>query len=140
MRSRWFVVLIGIAMLGLSAAPAAARVEANAHASVASLPDVGAFGDAGYFGSTGPTSFNQPLVGLARTPSSHGYWEVAVDGAVYAFGDARFFGSMGGSHLNQPIVGIAATAPVTATGSSRPTAASSRSATRASSDRWVVVT
>ena len=69
-------------MLGLSAAPAAARGVAKSHASVASLPDVGAFGDAGFFGSTGPTSFNQPLVGLARTPSSHGYWEVAVDGAV----------------------------------------------------------
>jgi hypothetical protein len=45
---------------------------------------------------------------LARTPSSHGYWEAARDGAVFSFGDARFFGSMGGVRLNQPIVGIAA--------------------------------
>jgi hypothetical protein len=52
---------------------------------------------------------NQPIVGMAATPSGLGYWMVASDGGVFTFGDARFFGSTGNLHLNQPIVGMAAT-------------------------------
>ena len=114
MRVRLLVIIIGCAALGLSSvspvgASAVHKAKSNVSPMSAALPDVGAFGDAAFLGSTGPTSFNQPLVGIAATPSSHGYWEVANNGAVFAFGDARYFGSMGGKHLNQPIVGIAAT-------------------------------
>ena len=58
----------------------------------------------------GPMALNQPIVGMASTPDSQGYWLVASDGGVFTFGDATFHGSMGGSPLNQPIVGMAATA------------------------------
>ncbi|HLF40105.1 MAG TPA: Calx-beta domain-containing protein [Acidimicrobiia bacterium] len=68
-----------------------------------------AFGDARFFGSTGNISLNQPIVGMAATPSGNGYWLVARDGGIFAFGDARFFGSTGNISLNQPIVGMAAT-------------------------------
>jgi len=47
-------------------------------------------------------------VGIAATPSGHGYWIVASDGGVFAFGDAKFYGSMGSTTLNAPIVGITA--------------------------------
>jgi ribosomal protein L24E len=49
---------------------------------------------------------NQPIVGMAATPSGHGYWLVASDGGIFAFGDAVFRGSMGGHHLNQPVIGM----------------------------------
>jgi hypothetical protein len=62
-----------------------------------------------FFGSTGAIPLNQPIVGMAPTPSGRGYWMVASDGGIFAFGDAAFFGSMGGKPLNQPIVAMAAT-------------------------------
>jgi beta-lactamase class A len=68
-----------------------------------------AFGSAAFFGSTGSIRLNQPIVGMAATPSGNGYWLVAKDGGVFAFGDARFFGSTGSIRLNQPIVGMGAT-------------------------------
>jgi len=68
-----------------------------------------AYGDAGFFGSTGNIHLNQPVVGMAATPDGNGYWFVAADGGVFAYGDATFYGSMGGTLLNQPIVGMAAT-------------------------------
>jgi hypothetical protein len=67
------------------------------------------FGDARFFGSAGNIHLNQPVVGMAATPSGSGYWLAARDGGIYTFGDARFFGSTGNIHLNQPIVGMAAT-------------------------------
>jgi hypothetical protein len=70
------------------------------------------FGGAPSYGS--PTVYgihlNQPVVGMAGTPSGHGYWLVATDGGIFNFGDAHFYGSTGGMHLNKPIVGMA-TAP-----------------------------
>ena len=56
----------------------------------------------------GGAHLNQPIVGIARTPSGRGYWFVASDGGLFNFGDAAFLGSMGGAHLNQPIVAMAA--------------------------------
>ena len=53
---------------------------------------------------------NQPVVGIAATPTGKGYWLVANDGGIFTFGDAHFYGSMGGTPLDQPVVGIAATA------------------------------
>ena len=76
---------------------------------VASDGGVFDFGDAGFYGSTGSLRLNQPVVGMADTPSTNGYWLVASDGGIFNYGDAGFFGSMGGRHLNQPIVGMAAT-------------------------------
>ena len=76
---------------------------------VASDGGVFDFGDAGFWGSTGSTRLNAPVVGMADTPSSNGYWLVASDGGIFNYGDASFFGSMGGRHLNKPIVGMAAT-------------------------------
>jgi ribosomal protein L24E len=67
------------------------------------------FGDARFFGSTGHLRLNQPIVGMAPTPTGAGYWFVAAEGGIFAMGDARFFGSTGNLRLNQPIVGMAAT-------------------------------
>ena len=36
-----------------------------------------------------------PVVGMAATPSGHGYWLVASDGGIFSFGDAPFYGSTG---------------------------------------------
>ena len=76
---------------------------------VASDGGVFAFGGARFHGSTGALRLNQPVVGMAATPSGRGYWLVASDGGVFAFGDARFLGSAGGLRLNSPVVGMAAT-------------------------------
>ncbi|MGH2651017.1 MAG: hypothetical protein ACRDHK_07395, partial [Actinomycetota bacterium] len=68
-----------------------------------------AFGDAGFFGSTGGMKLNAPIVAIAPTPTALGYWMVASDGGLFAFGDAEFFGSTGGTKLNAPIVAIEVT-------------------------------
>jgi hypothetical protein len=76
---------------------------------VASDGGIFAFGDAAFFGSTGSISLNKPIVGMAATPTGHGYWFVASDGGVFNYGDAGFLGSTGSIPLNSPIVGMAAT-------------------------------
>ena len=63
---------------------------------------------AAFYGSEGGSHLNAPIVGMAASPSGHGYWMVASDGGIFSFGDAAFYGSEGGSHLNAPIVGMAA--------------------------------
>ena len=68
-----------------------------------------AFGDAGFYGSMGGQHLNQPVVGMAEDPATHGYWLVATDGGIFAFG-APFYGSMGAVRLNRPINGMAVTA------------------------------
>jgi hypothetical protein len=62
-----------------------------------------------YLGSMGGSPINQPMVGMAATPSGKGYWTVAADGGIFCFGDAQFYGSMGGTRINKPMVGMAAT-------------------------------
>ena len=76
---------------------------------VAADGGVFAFGDSGFHGSTGALRLNQPVVGMASSPSGQGYWLVARDGGVFAFGDAGFFGSTGGQALQAPVVAMAAT-------------------------------
>ena len=68
------------------------------------------FGAARFHGSTGGVRLNQPVVGMAATPTGGGYWLVARDGGIFAFGDAVYHGSTGAMKLNKPIVGMAATA------------------------------
>jgi N-acetylmuramoyl-L-alanine amidase len=63
---------------------------------VASDGGIFAFGDAGFFGSTGSLSLNRAVVGMAATPDGAGYWLVASDGGIFAYGDAGFFGSASG--------------------------------------------
>ena len=46
------------------------------------------YGDATFFGSTGGIRLNKPVVGMAATPSGHGYWLVASDGGIFSYGDA----------------------------------------------------
>ena len=74
---------------------------------VASDGGIFGFGDAGFFGSTGATALNRPIVAMAPTPSGRGYWLVASDGGIFGFGDAGFFGSTGDMRLSRPIVGMA---------------------------------
>jgi hypothetical protein len=76
---------------------------------VASDGGVFSFGNAQFFGSTGGTPLNKPVVGMAATASGNGYWLVASDGGIFNYGGAGFFGSQGGKALHAPIVGMAAT-------------------------------
>ena len=69
-----------------------------------------AFGDAGYFGSTGGLSLNQPIVAMASSASGKGYWLAAGDGGVFSFGDATFLGSGAGALISgRRVVSIART-------------------------------
>lgn len=76
---------------------------------VASDGGIFAYGGAGFYGSTGGMKLNQPIVGMAATPTGQGYWLVASDGGIFAYGDAAFYGSTGSLKLNQPIVGMTST-------------------------------
>ncbi len=67
------------------------------------------YGSAGFFGSLGGKTLNQPIVGSAGFPTGPGYWLVASDGGVFTFGVAGFYGSTGSIVLNKPIVGMAPT-------------------------------
>ena len=51
---------------------------------------------------------DRPIVGMAATPTGHGYWLVAFDGGIFTLEGARFYGSTGAHRLNKPIVGMAA--------------------------------
>jgi len=61
------------------------------------------------FGGPSAIGLRRGIVGIAATPTGHGYWLVAADGGVFAFGDAGFHGSLAHAPLDKPIVGIAAT-------------------------------
>jgi hypothetical protein len=76
---------------------------------VASDGGIFSFGSSGFHGSTGNIRLNQPIVGMASTPTRRGYRFVAKDGGIFSFGDAGFHGSTGNIKLNQPIVGMAST-------------------------------
>ena len=52
------------------------------------------FGGAPYYGSTGSMHLNQPVVGMAATPTGNGYWLVAADGGIFNF-NAPYLGSRG---------------------------------------------
>ncbi len=105
--SRGVVAGVGAALVLVAAVGGIAGHSGSAQASVASGNTVTAFGGAPAL--TAPVSPATPFVGIAPTPSGHGYWVAAQDGGVFAYGDAVFHGSAGSTALNQPIVGIAAT-------------------------------
>lgn len=73
---------------------------------VASDGGIFTFGDAAFYGSTGGTPLNKPVVGMAATSDGGGYWLAASDGGIFNFGDATFQGSTGGVPLNGPVVAI----------------------------------
>jgi hypothetical protein len=112
---RRLAALVAVAVTAvLPAAPTARAADSLAGPSagywmVASDGGIFSFGSARFFGSTGAVKLNQPIVGMAATPTGTGYWLVATDGGIFSFGDAGFFGSTGAIKLNKPIVGMAAT-------------------------------
>ncbi|HKN90786.1 MAG TPA: hypothetical protein VJ622_10930, partial [Acidimicrobiia bacterium] len=111
------VVLAGLVPLSAAPVPVPALADAPAGAGfsgpgywlVASDGGIFSFGGARFLGSTGAIHLNQPIVGMAATPTGQGYWLVASDGGIFAFGDARFFGSTGAIRLARPITGMATT-------------------------------
>jgi hypothetical protein len=100
-----------ITVAATASAPPAGAVGQSTPAYWLAASDGGifSFGGASYYGSTGGTVLNKPVVGMAATADGGGYYEVASDGGVFSYGDAVFYGSTGSIHLNQPIVGMAVT-------------------------------
>src|SRR5437763_2446945 len=84
----------------------AASVSGNGYWLVASDGGIFTFGDAVYYGSTGATVLNKPIVGMAATPTGAGYWLVASDGGVFTFGDASFKAAPSAGLLDGRIVGL----------------------------------
>ena len=86
----------GLALLAGCVTLVPALVLAAPQTAGAAYPDNPAqpvnFGDAGFFGPDGGLQLNAPDVGMASTPSGHGYWIMLGNGKVYAFGDAVNFG------------------------------------------------
>ena len=78
---------------------------ANGYWFVASDGGIFAYGDAGFYGSTGSIHLNEPIVGMQPSQDGKGYWFVASDGGVFAYGDAGFEGSLGGSGVTD-VAGI----------------------------------
>ena len=95
-------VVLAASLIGMFA-PAVPAATPGTH------DDVIAYGDAGFFGSTGQAALTSPLTSISRTPSGQGYWLVATDGGIFNYGDAAFYGSTGAIRLNRPIVGMAST-------------------------------
>jgi alpha-tubulin suppressor-like RCC1 family protein len=85
--------------------------------------------DAPFYGSTGGTGLNKPIVGMASTPDGGGYYLVASDGGIFSFGDAAFHGSTGNLALNKPIVGMATLPPQPPAGQTGPPATTAATVT-----------
>ncbi len=96
-----------VALVVPSAGWAGAVRAAAQHPDVAGEPVP--FGDAGYFGSPAGTHLAAPVVGMAATPTGHGYWLVGSDGGVFSYGKAAFHGSAADLHLKASVTGMAAT-------------------------------
>ena len=123
------LVTVGGHRVGSAGRGAASQPARPAYWLAASDGGIFSFGGAPYYGSTGGTVLNKPVVGMAATSDGGGYYEVASDGGVFSYGDAAFYGSTGSMHLNQPDRGHGGRAGRRrGTGWWRPTGASSASA------------
>ena len=110
MRTKLLVVAATIAVF------ASQGVLSTARASTLPVPAgtgyagfVTGFGAASGRASLSLSGMTAPLVGVASTPDSRGFWAVASDGGVFTGGTARFAGSVGGRRLSKPVVGISPT-------------------------------
>ena len=103
------LAVVAAAVLPSSAPPAGASAPTPAYWLAASDGGIFSFGGAPFYGSTGGTVLNKPVVGMAASPGGAGYWEVASDGGIFAYGNAQFYGSTGSMVLNKPVVGMATT-------------------------------
>jgi len=101
--------VIGAAILAAVAVLVGVVLTQPASAQGTSTGSVTAFGGAIAYGAPSGSRLNAPIVGMAATPSGHGYWLLSADGGVFTYGDARFFGSAVGTGRFSPYVGIAAT-------------------------------
>ena len=54
------------------------------------------YGNAAFYGSRALKPLNQPVTGMAATPTGAGYWLAAADGGVFTYGDAGFYGAATG--------------------------------------------
>ncbi len=105
--------LVGVTLpltgAGVAAATTSSTALVPSYRMVAADGGIFDFGGTAFDGSMGGHPLNEPMVGMASTPTGQGYWTVAADGGVFCFGDAQFYGSTGSIHLNKPVVGMAAT-------------------------------
>src|ERR1044071_8148117 len=113
-RPRLLGVLVTVALALAPALPGgssahAASAPTKGYWFVAGDGGIFSFGDASFLGFNGNLKLNQPIVGMATTPTGRGYWFVAADGGIFSFGDAYFYGSTGKIKLNRPIVGMTPT-------------------------------
>ena len=67
-----------------------------------------AYGDAPQAGSLAGQHLASPIVGMAATPTGHGYWLVSADGGIFPYGDAVYHGSLVG--VGQPTTSVVAMA------------------------------
>ena len=108
----------------------------NGYWLVTNTGHVYAFGDAVDYGQPDPQLV--PVTSAVRTTDGKGYWLLYANGAVAAFGDAPYFtaalGEVGGI---DPATAILTTRMVEGSGSSRPTARSSPTATPPTTGAWV---
>src|SRR5580700_5993815 len=79
---RSIVGWVGVALVAGTVAVGVPSVAARA---AQANPDVFAFGDAPFYGSTGTIALSHQIVGMAATRSGHGYWLVASDGGIFSF-------------------------------------------------------
>ncbi len=97
-------MIFGIAFTGTAGANAKPQPQPTLTAN-----GVQPYGGLKDFGPGAKQQFHKPLVAIAATPKSKGYWLAAADGGVFSYGDADFFGSTGNLALVEPVVAIAST-------------------------------
>jgi hypothetical protein len=68
------------------------------------------YGHAAFYGSLAEMKLSAPVVDMAPTPASDGYWLASRDGGVFAFGSAPFLGSAVHLDLRSPVIAMASMA------------------------------
>jgi hypothetical protein len=77
------------------------------------------FGDARFYGSVRAGALTRPVVGMASSPTGHGYRVVAADGRVFSFGDSAVGGRAHPLSIRAPGIGTASIVGIATSGSSR---------------------